>query len=46
MVAATKPEPDAIDEALKMIFADIKKMDNPTKEKIAASLMQVLADNA
>jgi hypothetical protein len=46
MVAATKPEPDAIDESLKMIFADIKKMDNPTKEKIAASLMQVLADNA
>tara|TARA_R110000765_G_scaffold216979_1_gene321612 strand:+ start:151 stop:654 length:504 start_codon:yes stop_codon:yes gene_type:complete len=46
MVAATKPEPDAVDEALKMIFADIKKMDNPTKEKIAASLMQVLADNA
>ncbi len=46
MVAATKPEPDAVDEALKMIFADIKKMDNPTKEKIAASLMQVITDNA
>lgn len=46
MVAATKPEPDAIDEALKLIFADIKKMENPAKEKIAANLMQVLADNA
>ena len=45
MVAATKPEPDAIDETLRLIFADIKKMDKDTKGKIALNLAQVLADN-
>ena len=45
MVAATKPEPDHIDETLKGIFADFKKMDKDTKGKIALRLAQILADN-
>ena len=45
MVAATKPEPDAIDETLKGLFADFKKMDKDTKGKIALRLAQILAAN-
>ena len=42
MVAATKPEPDAIDETLKLLYADIKKLDKETKGKIAINLAQYL----
>tara|TARA_R110000822_G_scaffold198874_1_gene336797 strand:+ start:15 stop:515 length:501 start_codon:yes stop_codon:yes gene_type:complete len=42
MVAATKPEPDEIDEELKAFFADVKKMDTPDKVKALKAMREAL----
>jgi hypothetical protein len=42
MVAATKPEPDAIDEELKELFANVKKMDTPEKVKALKAMRDAL----
>jgi hypothetical protein len=42
MVAATKPEPDAIDEELKAFFADVKKLDTPEKVKALKAMREAL----
>jgi len=42
MVAATKPEPDAIDEELKELFANVKKMDTPEKVKALKAMREAL----
>jgi hypothetical protein len=42
MVAATKPEPDAIDEELKAFFADVKKLDTPAKVKALQAMRSAL----
>ena len=45
MVAATKPEPDAIDEELKELFADVKKMDTPDKVKALKAMRDALTSS-
>ena len=42
MVAATKPEPDEIDEELKAFFADVKKLDTPEKVKALKAMRDAL----
>ena len=42
MVAATKAEPDAIDEELKELFANVKKMDTPEKVKALKAMRDAL----
>lgn len=46
MVAATKPEPDAIDEDLKELFAAVKKLDEAGKRKAYDLMSESLSTGA